>query len=81
MAKLTLIQSLEVFAKKGEAHTYKNLWDKQITRLRNQGFYVIKVFHTGFKGSYFCFVRWENTTTGAALRLWNLTQESAQEFI
>ncbi len=70
MKKVTLIQSLEEFAKKGKHHTCKNLWRTQITRLRRQGFYVLEKFPTGLKGQYHCFICWKESKTGAALRLW-----------
>ena len=72
MAKTTLVQSLEKHAHEKEDHIYKNLWHRQITRLISQGFTVKKVFPTGLKGQYYCFIGWKDATVGAALRLWEI---------
>lgn len=55
-----------------------NLRKFQIARLRWKGFYVLEKNPTGLKGQYYCFVCWKNSTNGAALRLWKITQESAK---
>ena len=77
MAKKTLIQSLEVFAKEGKDCTYMDLWDTQITRLRKQGFYVEIRFKYGRTNKYYCSVSWKDATIGAAKRLWKITQQES----
>ena len=76
MAKTTLVQSFEVYAKKGGDCKYTNLWSSQIVRLRKQGFHVDEIFATALRGQHYCLVSWKDATSGPALRLWEITQKS-----